>query len=173
MPEPVSTAPTFPWRTRETSRHLMMAMAYSLGIALATGVALLLPLGNGHLTLIMLVAHLVSGALALVFFVPFLFVHLQDGKEPLRHLVMPWRMAQRMFKGENLYHRLIGYGLMWWLWLVFLSGLVIAAPAIAYLAGHPTTLPFGTSAWLLGLHLGFSELLVVFLLLHFPKRALS
>lgn len=161
------------WRTRESSRHLLMALVYSLGIACATGLALLLPLRNGHLTLIALVAHLVSGALALLFFVPFLFAHLRDGKEPLWHLVMPWRLLRRVFRDETPGHRLRGYSLMWCACLATLSGVLIAAPAFAYLAGHPFVPPFGTSAVLLTTHRVSSALLFVFLLLHFPKKASS
>jgi hypothetical protein len=151
-----------------------MAMVYSLGIVAATGVVLLLPLENGHLTLIALVAHLVSGALALVFFVPFLLTHLKDGRESLWNLFLPWRLLRRIYRGETLYHRLLGYGLMCSLLLLFASGIVIALPAVAYLLGRPMTLlPYGGHARLLAVHLGASVLLLVFLVLHFPKRALS
>ncbi|MDR2164874.1 MAG: hypothetical protein LBO79_04435 [Zoogloeaceae bacterium] len=162
------------WRTRESSRHLLLAMVYSLGIAVATGVLLLLPLENEHLTLVALVTHLVAGVLAFVFFVPFLFIHLKDGRESLLSLFLPWRLLRRVYRGETLYHRLLGYLLMWCLWIVFASGLVIAFPAIAYLAGRPMTLlPYGGHAALLRIHLGVSGFLLVVLLLHFPKRVLS
>ncbi|MDR1423617.1 MAG: hypothetical protein LBI92_03285 [Azoarcus sp.] len=161
------------WRTRESSRHLLLAMVYSLGIATATGVVLAMPLGNGHLTLVALVAHLVSGALALVFFIPFLFVHLHDGKEKLLNLVMPWRMLHQIYRGESLYHRILGYMLTCCLLLTVASGLVIAAPAVLYLTGKPTVMPFGTAAALLRVHITFAGLFVFFVLLHFPKRALS
>jgi hypothetical protein len=169
------------WRTRESSRHLLMALTYSLGIACATGVALLLPLQNGHLTLIALVAHLVSGTLAVLFFVPFLFVHLRDGKEPLRHLVMPWHLSRRKFRDrgrdksqqQRQRQHLMGYLLCVCACLASLSGLAIAAPALAYLAGHPVVPPFGTIAVLLRVHQASSALLFVFLLLHFPKKASS
>ena len=161
------------WRTRESSRHLLMAMLYSLGIATATGLILTLPLGNGHLILVALVAHLVSGVLALVFFVPFLFIHLRDGREPVRNLIMPWRLLRRLYQGESLYHRVLGYLLTGCTVLVIATGLVIAAPAVLFLAGKPTILPFGTSAWLLQVHIVFSVLLVLFVLLHFPKKAMS
>ncbi|MDR2688311.1 MAG: hypothetical protein LBB76_00965 [Azoarcus sp.] len=161
------------WRTRESSRHLLMATVQSLGIVAATGVLLLLPLENEHLTVIALATHLAAGALAFIFFIPFLFIHLRDGKESLLHLVMPWRLLRRIYRGETLYHRLLGYALMWCLWLVFLSGFAIAFPAIAYLSGHPLTLPYGGHAVLLRVHLGVSVLLAVFLALHFPKKAAS
>ncbi|MDR1064355.1 MAG: hypothetical protein LBL48_10595 [Azoarcus sp.] len=170
--KPGATDSLLVWRTRESSRHLLMSMIYSLGIACATGIVLLLPMGNGHLTLIALVAHLVSGALALVFFIPFLFVHLSDGKEPLLHLVVPWRLLHRLYKGEPLYHRVLGYLLMWCLALTIATGLAIAAPAISYLAGRAAILPYGVGPALLRLHLTFSGLLVFFVLLHFPKRSL-
>jgi hypothetical protein len=161
------------WRTRASSRHLLMAMVYSLGITAASAALLWLPLKNSHLTLLALVTHLVSGALALIFFVPFLFIHLRDGRESLFNLVMPWRLLHRVYRDETLYHRLLGYGLMWCLWLVCLSGLTIAAPAIAYLANHPMTLPYGTHALLLHAHRGGTLLLLLLLILHFPKKALS
>jgi hypothetical protein len=149
-------------------------MVYSLGIATATGIVLLLPLKNEHLTLIALVAHLVAGFLALVFFLPFLFTHLKDGRESLLNLILPWRLLHRIYRNETLYHRLLGYSLMWCLWLAFASGLVIATPAIAYLLGKPMTLlPYGGHALLLQLHLGVFVLLLLFLVLHFPKRSLS
>ncbi|MDR1351391.1 MAG: hypothetical protein LBJ59_11590 [Zoogloeaceae bacterium] len=174
-PEGTPTPPALlPWRTKAASRHLLMAMVYSLGIVVASGIVLLLPLKNGHLTLIALAAHLVSGALALVFFIPFLFVHLKDGRESILNLLMPWRLLHRIYRDETLYHRLLGYSLMWCLWLVFVSGLTIAAPAIAYLAGHPVTLlPYGGHSLLLWAHRGVSLLLLLFLMLHFPKKALS
>jgi hypothetical protein len=159
-------------RTRESSRNLLMSMVYSFGIACATGIVLLLPFGNEHLVLVALVAHLVSGALALVFFIPFLFAHLSGAKEPLLHLVMPWRLLHRLYKGEPLYHRLLGYFLMWCLTLTIATGLAIAAPAISYLSGQPAILPYGVGPALLRLHFTFSGLFVFFVLLHFPKRAL-
>lgn len=161
------------WRTRESSRHLLMAMVYSLAIVAATGVVLLLPLSNEHLTLVALATHLTSGLLALIFFIPFLLIHLKDGREPLAHIVMPWRLMHTASRNESIYHRLLGYALMWCLWLVFLSGLAIAFPALAYLLNHPMTLPYGGHATLLLAHSGVSLLLLLALLLHFPKRALS
>ncbi|MDR2093107.1 MAG: hypothetical protein LBP58_07320 [Azoarcus sp.] len=158
---------------REPSRNLMMSMIYSLGIACATGIALLLPLGNGHLVLVTLVAHLVSGVLALVFFIPFLFVHLRDGRELFRHLVMPWRLLHQLYKNEPLYHRLLGYFLMWCLVLTIVTGLGIASPAISYLSGRAAILPYGVGPALLRLHFTFSGLLVFFVLLHFPKKVRS
>ncbi|MDR3214085.1 MAG: hypothetical protein LBT71_09270 [Azoarcus sp.] len=171
--KPASPEGLLVWRTRESSRHLLMAMVYSLGIATASGIVLMLPLGNGHLTLVMLVAHLVSGALALLFFVPFLFIHLRDGKEPLLNLLMPWRMLHRLYRGESLHHRILGYLLTGCVLLVMGTGLAIAAPAVLYLSGQPTVMPFGTAAALLRVHLTFSALLVFFVALHFPKRSLS
>jgi hypothetical protein len=167
-----------PWRTRESSRHLLMATVYSLGVAGATGVLLLLPLANSHITLLALAAHLTSGALAGMFFIPFLFIHLKDGREPLHHLFMPWRLRRRIYLGETHHHRLLGFILTLSVVVVLLTGLVIALPAVAFLAGRPVTLlEFIPSKWgghsgLLSLHLGASSLLIVALLLHFPKRKL-
>ncbi|MDR2365367.1 MAG: hypothetical protein LBD68_05870 [Zoogloeaceae bacterium] len=173
-PLPEKGAELLPWRTKAASRHLLMSTVYSLGITTATGVILLLPLKNGHLTLIALVTHLTSGALAFLFFTPFLFTHLKDGRESLWNLLMPWRLLHRIYRGETLYHRLLGYGLTCSLLLVFASGLVIAAPSIAYLLGKPMTLlPYGGHAILLKIHRGVFVLLFLFLILHFPKRSLS
>jgi hypothetical protein len=172
-------SPLIPWRTKESSRHLLMAMVYSLGVASATGLLLLLPLPNPHVTLLALAAHLTSGALAGIFFIPFLLIHLKDGREPLHHLLMPWRLRRRIYAGETHHHRLQGYLLTIGIGLVFLTGLVIALPALAFLAGRPITLlEFIPSEWgghsgLLSLHRGASILLVVALLLHFPKQRLS
>jgi hypothetical protein len=162
------------WRTKESSRHLLMATVYSLGVVAATGFTLALPLENEHLTLIALAAHLASGFLTLVFFVPFLFTHLRDGRESFLNLFLPWRLLHRIYRNETLYHRLLGYLLMWCLWLLLASGLIIAAPAVAYLSGHPMTLlPYGGHSLLLWTHRGVSLLLLLFLVLHFPKKALS
>ncbi|MDR2625026.1 MAG: hypothetical protein LBC37_01690 [Zoogloeaceae bacterium] len=162
------------WRTKESSRHLLMATVYSLGIVAATGLVLALPLKNEHLTLLVLAAHLTSGFLTLVFFVPFLFTHLKDGRESFLNLFLPWRLLHRIYRNETLYHRLLGYLLMWCLWLLLASGLIIAAPAVAYLCGHPMTLlPYGGHTLLLWAHRGVTLLLLLFLILHFPKKALS
>ncbi|MDR1648084.1 MAG: hypothetical protein LBR88_08645 [Zoogloeaceae bacterium] len=162
------------WQTKASSRHLLLATVYSLGVATATGIVLMLPLKNEHVTLIALVAHLVSGFLTLVFFLPFLLTHLKDGRESVWSLFLPWRLLHRIYRGETRYHRLLGYLLMWSLWIVFASGLVIAAPAIAYLSGHPfTLLPYGGHSLLLWAHRGITLLLLFFLILHFPKKALS
>jgi hypothetical protein len=173
-PEKSASAELLPWRTKAASRHLLMAMIYSLAITAATGVILLLPLKNEHLTLIALVMHLVSGALALLFFLPFLLTHLKDGREPFWNLFLPWRLLHRLYRGESLYHRLLGYSLMWSILLVFVSGICIMAPAIAYLLGRPMTLlPYGGHAFILKVHLGAFAFLFLFLVLHFPKRSLS
>jgi len=173
MNEKVESAGLLVWRTRESSRHLLMAMVYSLAIATATGLALMLPLGNGHARLTILVTHLVSGALGVVFFVPFLLVHLHDGKESLFNLLMPWRMLKRIYRGETLYHRLLGFLLTCCVLVVVASGFAIAAPGFLYLSGKPTVYAFGTAQALLRLHVTFSGLFAFFVLLHFPKRALS
>ena len=167
-------SPGLVWRTKASSRHLLMATVYSLGIAAASGLVLTLPLKNEHLTLIALAAHLTSGFLTLVFFVPFFLTHLKDGRESIWNLFLPWRLLHRIYRDETLYHRLLGYTLMWCLWLAFATGLTIAAPAVAYLSGDPfTLLPYGGHALILWAHRGVSLLLLIFLILHFPKKALS
>jgi hypothetical protein len=153
--------------------HLLMALINSTAIACATGLILLFPLGNAHVTIIAMVVHIVSGVLALILFVPFLFTHLRDGKEPLRNLLMPWRMRHRIYREETPVHRLIGYGLTLASLGVFISGLVIAAPSITYLSGQTVLLPLGMSAILLRAHQGFTVLFFLFFGLHLWKRAKS
>ncbi|MDR2261181.1 MAG: hypothetical protein LBE06_09720 [Azoarcus sp.] len=158
---------------RRLARHLMMAMIYSFAIASATGIALMLPLRNDHLALLALVAHLASGAMMLIFFAPCLFMHLRNGKEPFRHLLMPWRLTHRVFAHEPLYHRVLGYLLMCCVLVTLLSGMGICAPAITYLSGQSLTLSLGMGAALLRVHFTFAALAIFFVLLHFPKRAAS
>ncbi|MDR2624701.1 MAG: hypothetical protein LBC37_00015 [Zoogloeaceae bacterium] len=167
--------PLLPWRTRAASRHLLLALVYCLGIVAATGLLLALPLPNAHLTLVALAAHLVSGLLAVFFFVPFLVCHLRDGHEPLLSLLLPWRVARRCSGGDSRTHRLLGYGLTLTLLTVAASGLVIIAPAVAYLAGKPfLLLDFwpgnGHRFWLMA-HAWGTLLLVALLFCHFPKRS--
>ncbi|MDR0717895.1 MAG: hypothetical protein LBF50_10865 [Azoarcus sp.] len=158
---------------RRLARHLMMATIYSFAIASATGIVLMLPLRNDYLALVALVAHLASGALTLIFLAPCLYMHLRNGKEPFRHLLMPWRLTHRVFAHEPLYHRVLGYLLMCCILVTLLSGIGISAPAITYLSGRSLTLSLGMGAALLRVHFTFAALALFFVLLHFPKRAAS
>lgn len=162
------------WHTPESSMRLLMALINSLAVACASGLILLVPIGNAHVTLIALVVHLVSGVLTLVFFVPYLFTHLRNVREPLRSLLMPWRLrSNRVFRHETRHHRLIGYGLALFYLGLSISGVVISAPAIAFLSGKPAILPLGMSAILLLIHQCLTALFFVFLGLHIWKRVKS
>jgi thiosulfate reductase cytochrome b subunit len=161
------------WRTRASSRRFLLATVYSLGIAVASGVALLAPFQNSHVTLVALAVHLASGVLALGFFVPYLFLHLADGREKLRYLLMPWRLMRQVYQEEGRGHRLLGYILMWSVFIVSASGIAIAMPALQHLIGHLDVLSFGKHVWLLDTHRASSIVFVLFLLLHFPKKGAS
>ncbi|MDR0529005.1 MAG: hypothetical protein LBG69_05275 [Zoogloeaceae bacterium] len=147
---------------RQATRRLLLAFIYSLGIASASGLLLMLPLSNAHATLTALVAHLVSGALALIFFAPFLWLHLREGDRP---------EIRRGVNSVRLHHRLLGRLSAWCAGLTLISGLGIALPGVLYLSGHSVIWPLGANAPLVLAHLGLSVPLFVFLLLHSPRKA--
>lgn len=159
------------WRTRDTTRHLLNAYVGGFGIALITGALLWLDAGGSNLAQVMLVSHLTAGALGLIFFIPYLFAHLKDGKESWRNLLFPFRLITELRWEPYAGKRLHGHLLMWGMWLVLLSGLAIAIPGVLYLAGSPTfTLPYGLSAWLLDLHAAGTVGVLALMLFHVPAK---
>lgn len=170
MSAPTAESAPLLWRTRDTGRQLLNAFVASFAIALATGALLYCRLGHGNLVQVLLIAHLGAGALALFFFLPFAVIHWRDGREPLLHLVWPFRLIAEWQWDEVARRRLIGHALLWLLALVLLSGLVVALPAVAYLAGHPVTLPYGGHRWLLQIHTWATPALLLTLFLHFPRK---
>ncbi|HNQ04042.1 MAG TPA: hypothetical protein PKH69_05460 [Thiobacillaceae bacterium] len=162
--------PALRWRTRDTTRHLLHAYLGGFGVCLVTGLLLWLDWGGASLVTVMLVTHLMAGALGLIFFIPYLLTHLKDGREPWLNLVWPWRLIPELRWEPYAWKRLHGHLLMWSNGLLLLSGFVTAFPAVLYLAGHPLTLPYGASAWLLVGHQVMTVASLALMLLHFPAR---
>jgi Na+/proline symporter len=156
------------WRTRATTRTLLHGLAVALAIAVFTGVGLWLDPAHDGLHQVMLLSHLAAGALASILFVAFATIHLRDGREPLACVLLPLLLLPRLRADRFARRRLVGHGLLWVLALAVLSGLAIAAPGLAYLSGHPQTLPYGMHVWLLELHLWATPALGVGLAWHLP-----
>lgn len=156
------------WRTRATTRTLLHGLAVALAIAVLTGVGLWLDPDHDGLHQVMLLSHLAAGALASILFVAFATIHLRDGREPLACVLLPLLLLPRLRADRFARRRLVGHGLLWVLALAVLSGLAIAAPGLAYLSGHPQTLPYGMHVWLLELHLWATPALGVGLAWHLP-----
>lgn len=161
------------WRTHDTSRNLAQGLCGALAIALVSGLALWTRLGHGNLVQVLLLVHLAAGALAFLLFLPFIVIHWRDGREPLRHLLWPFPLIAEWQWDAYARKRLIGHAFLWLFVAVAVSGLVIAAPAILYLAGHPLTLPYGGHAPLLALHRWLTLVLLVAFVWHLPKKARS
>lgn len=165
-PRPVALS----WRTRDTTRHLLEAYIGSFGISLVTGVLLWFKVGGENLANVMLITHLAAGTLGLLFFVPYLFAHLKDGKEPWRTLLWPFGLLADWQWERIARLRFTGHMLMWTNWVLLLSGVVITAPAILHLMGDSITLPYGLSAILLGWHDLTTVLVLVVMAYHFPPK---
>lgn len=158
------------WRTRDSTRHMLEAFIGGFGISLVTGVLLWLDVGGTDLAQVMLIVHLVAGTLGLFFFIPYVFAHIQDGKEPWLNLLFPFRLIPEIRWEPYAAKRLHGHLLMWANWLVLLSGVVLATPGALYLAGYPETLPYGASAWLLWIHDAFTVAILALMVFHFPRK---
>lgn len=158
------------WRTRETSRHLVQGFIGAFAISTVTGLLLWLRVGHANLVQVLLLAHLAAGVLTLLFFVPFIVVHWQDGREPLLHLLWPFPLIREIRRDAYAGKRLIGHAFMWSLIVVLLAGLIVALPAVAYLAGYPVTLPYGGHVGLLQAHRWLTLPLLLGLLWHLPKK---
>lgn len=170
VPPPAAPVVALRWRTRDTTRHLLNAYIGGFGISLVTGVMLWLDVGGTNLAQVMLITHLVAGTLGLFFFIPYVIGHLKDGREPWLNIVFPFRLIPELRWEPYAAKRLHGHLLMWGNWLVLLSGLVIAWPGAMYLAGTFATLPYGSSAWLLWIHDGFTVAILALMAFHFPAR---
>lgn len=159
------------WRTRDTSRHLIQGFIGALAIAAVTGLLLWLRLGHDNLAQVLLLGHLAAGLLALLISVPFIVIHWRDGREPLRHLLWPFPLIAELRRDGWAGKRLLGHAFLWSLALVLLSGLIVALPALAYLAGYPVTLlPVGGHSGLLRAHAWLTLPLLVCLWCHLPKE---
>lgn len=170
MNPPTTRSPAaLPWRTREATRHLLLAATTSLGVTAATGLGLLAGSDNDNLVALLLLPHLASGVLALILFTPFVIIHWRDGREPLLHLLVPFRLLLAPPGTPFLRQRLLGHLLLWSLGLVLLSGVVSTVPALAYLADEPFTLPYGGQDMLMHVHRWVSLPLAVSVLLHYPR----
>lgn len=165
------TAAALPWRTREATRHLLLAATTSLGVTAATGLGLLAGPDNDNLVALLLLPHLAAGVLALILFTPFVIIHWRDGREPLVHLLLPFRLLLAPPGTPFLRQRLLGHLLLWSLALVLLSGVLSLVPALAYLLGTPFTLPYGTQDMLMQGHRWLSLPLAGSALLHYPRTA--
>lgn len=161
------------WRTRDTSRHLVQGFISAAAIAAITGLLLWLRVGHASLVQVLLLTHLAAGVLTLLFFTPFIVIHWQDGREPLRHLLWPFPLIREIRWDAYAGKRLIGHAFMWALIVVLFSGLVVTLPAIAYLAGYPVTLPYGGHVGLLEAHRWLTPPLLLCLLWHLPKKERS
>ena len=156
-PSRSAPAAVLPWRTREATRHLLLAATTSLGVTAATGLGLQAGSDNDNLVAMLLLPHLAAGVLALILFTPLL------------HLLAPFRLLMAEPDTPFLRQRLLGHLLLWSLGLVLLSGVVSVVPAIAYLLGDPFTLPYGTQDLLMQVHRWGSLLLAVAAVLHYPR----
>lgn len=158
------------WRTRDTSRHLVQGFINASAITAITGLLLWLRVGHANFVQVLLLTHLAAGILTLLFFIPFIVIHWQDGREPLRHLIWPFPLIREIRWDAYAGKRLIGHAFMWSLIIVLLSGLIVTLPAVAYLAGYPVTLPYGGHVGLLQAHRWVSLPLLLCLLWHLPKK---
>lgn len=167
--KPDDAAPLL-WRTRATT--LALARALNTSLLLLGGSGLALWLGRAHANLVqwLLLLHLATALLALLFALPFVIVHLKDGREPLRRLLWPWALWRGAWRGGFERRLLVGHGLLWLLVLLVLSGLVVALPGLGVLAGRPWIWPLGTQSWLLDLHRGLTPLLLLALLWHVGRH---
>lgn len=129
-PSRSAPAAVLPWRTREATRHLLLAATTSLGVTAATGLGLQAGSDNDNLVAMLLLPHLAAGVLALILFTPFVIIHWRDGREPLLHLLAPFRLLMAEPDTPFLRQRLLGHLLLWSLGLVLLSGVVSVVPAI-------------------------------------------
>lgn len=159
------------WRSRDTTRHLIQGFIISCSISAVSGLLLWLRLGHDNFVQILLLTHLSAGVLCLMFALPFVITHWRDGREPGRHLIWLMPLVQRAWQREPYAgKRLIGHAFMWLLCAVLLSGLIVMAPAISYLAGMPVTLPYGSHVGLLQVHSWLSIAVLVGLCWHLPKK---
>jgi hypothetical protein len=168
---PSNGAALLRWRTHDTSRHLAQGLVGALAIALITGCALWTRIGNGNLVQLLLLVHLAAGLLAFLLFVPFIIIHWRDGREPLKHLLWPFPLLAEWQWDAYARKRLIGHAFLWLFVFVVATGLIVAAPAVGYLAGHPVTLPYGGHAPLLGLHRWLTLALFAAFIWHLPKKS--
>lgn len=155
-----------PWRTRATTVALARALITNLLLLAGSGLALWLGRGHGNVVQWLLLLHLAAAALGLLFALPFVAVHLKDGREPLRRLLWPWPLLRPARHGGFERKRLVGHALLWALLLLAASGLVVALPGLGTLMGQPFVWPLGTQAWLLDLHRVFTPVLLSGLLWH-------
>lgn len=169
-PSPAADAARLRWRTRDTSRHLMQGFTGAFAIAGITGLLLWLGLGHDNFIQLLLLTHLAAGTLSFLMLVPFIVIHWRDGREPLLHLIFPFRLFAEWRWDMLARRRLIGHGLLWLLALVLISGLIVTLPAIAYLAGRPAILPFGVHVDLLRVHAWLTLPLFAGLVWHLPKE---
>lgn len=132
------------WRDSDAMRRLAGALMIDLGVAMATGLALMFDFRHDAFLHLLVAVHLASGALALFFFTAFVAWHWRDCRETLARLLFPFLLLHRKDDPYAL-RRLQGYLLMWPMLGVLATGLLIALPAVAYLAGNPQTLPYGLS----------------------------
>jgi len=158
------------WRTGATTQALARALLTCLALLVSTGLLLWWGGGHGNWRQWLLLVHLATGVLSLGFALPFVLVHLRDGREPWHALLQPWKVwaAARRRRGIHT-KRLAGHALLWSLLLVVGSGLAIAWPGLTVLAGSPWTWPYGSQDALLLPHRLLTLPLLALLLWHLRR----
>ena len=174
------------WGAGRTIRPLFNGFALSMLLALASGLAWMLPAEwswNGSQVVLLL--HLVTGALAIILYVLFVFLH-QPRKEMAgwKMLFLPWRMFQQKQEevasagshpdgtGQEKLRRL-GHAMHWVMLVLIVTALFYAIPAVAFKLGHIRLAGYAAYLVVDKVHLVSSVLFVVLMLLHIPFRKRS
>jgi hypothetical protein len=152
----------------------LKAFTVAFGVALGTGLYdYAVPAHvNWHASQLALVAHIVSGVVALAALIPFVWLHQRREDNDWRLLFASWR-ARRRREGEppaRHRQRLIGYALHWVLLWLCLSGLAMALPALLWYAGVVWMPDYRVYRALRVVHLWLTPVGIGLLLLHFGSR---
>ncbi len=116
--------------------------------------------------------HLLSGFIGFFFIIPYILNHHKDKGEDTLNLILFWRAFRRHAQESDWSYqqRIYGHILNWVMALLGLSGLIIALPAILWLAGI-VWLP-GYLVYQIGnlIHLGLALIALAFIGFHIARK---
>lgn len=119
------------------SHRPLQGFGIAFGLALASGFYYYLVPHDANWTVsqVAMGLHIAAGFLTLAFFLSFVIAHQREKEGSPLFLVAPWLARRQPEKEPWRYRqRLLGHALSWSIAVLFLSGLLVSAPGMLWLA---------------------------------------
>lgn len=122
---------------------------------------------NWNASQIVLVMHIAGGAMSLVLFVAFFFLHQKFKAQVWWHILTPWKLRHQPDEMRQHFHqRRLGHIVTWVMLTIYITGILIAAPGVLFLFDHVWMQGYGATQVLRGMHYWVSLMILPILFTH-------